>query len=125
MDQLRKQDPSYFANVALKINLKLGGRNQCIAPNDLGFLRHGKTMLVGIDVTHPAPGTMRGIPSIAGGVASVDVNFGQWPGNVCCQESRKEMVTHLETMIKERLECWVARHPGQKLENIIVYRDGK
>lgn len=125
MDQLRKQDPSYFANVALKINLKLGGRNQSVSPNDLGFLRPGKTMLVGIDVTHPAPGTMRGIPSIAGVVASVDANFGQWPGNIRCQESKKEMVTDLKGMIEERLNSWISMNPGQKLESIIVYRDGE
>ena len=125
MDQLRKQDANYFANVALKINLKLGGRNQSVSPNDLGVLRLGRTMLVGIDVTHPAPGTMRGIPSIAGVVASLDANFGQWPGNIRCQESKKEMVTDLEAMVEERLNCWISRNPGQKLENILVYRDGE
>lgn len=125
MDKLRKQDPSYFANVALKVNLKLGGTNQCISSGDLGFLRHGKTMLVGIDVTHPAPGSMKGTPSIAGVVASIDATFGQWPGNICCQESKKEMVSNLDVMMEERLEYWVSKNPGQLLEYIVVYRDGK
>lgn len=125
MDKLRKQDPNYSANVALKLNLKLGGANQSISANDLGFLRHGKTMLVGIDVTHPAPGTMRGTPSIAGVVASIDAYFGQWPGNICCQESKKEMVSKLDVMMEERIEYWVSKNPGQKLDNIVVYRDGK
>ena len=125
MDKLRKLDPNYSANVALKVNLKLGGRNQYISPNDLGFLSNGKTMLVGIDVTHPAPGTVKGIPSIAGVVASIDANFGQWPGSIRCQESKKEMVSNLDVVMEERLECWLSNNPGNKLENIVVYRDGK
>lgn len=125
MDNIRRQNINYSANVALKVNLKLGVRNQYISPNDLGFLSRGKTMLVGIDVTHPAPGAMRGVPSIAGIVASIDANFGQWPGNITCQESKKEMVSKLDVMMKERLDCWILNNPGQKLENIVIYRDGK
>lgn len=125
MNQLQKQDSNYSANVTLKLNLKLGGMNHFISPSDLGFLRHGKTMLVGIDVTHPAPGSMKGTPSIAGVVASIDANLSQWPGNICCQESKKEMVSTLDIMMKERLEYWVSKNPGSKLENIVVYRDGK
>lgn len=124
MERLRRQDASYSANVALKLNLKLGGTNQAISSNDLGFLRHGNSILVGIDVTHPAPGTMRGIPSIAGVVASIDPNFAQWPGNICCQESKKEMVSNLDSMMEERLEYWVSKNPEKKLENIVIYRDG-
>lgn len=82
-------------------------------------------MLVDIDVTHPAPGSMVGTPSIAGVAASIDAKFGQWPGNICCQESKKEMVSSLDIMMKERLEYWASKNPGATLENIVVYRDGK
>lgn len=125
MNKLRKLDLNYSANVALKVNLKLGGSNQYISPNNLGFLGNGKTMLVGIDVTHPASGTIKGTPSIAGVVANRDTNFSQWPGDIRCQESRKEMVSDLDTMMEGRLDCWVSNNPKQKLENIVVYRDGK
>ena len=124
MNKLQKHDPSYSANVALKVNLKFGGTNQSISQNDLGFLRQ-RTMLVGIDVTHPAPGAMRGTPSIAGVVASMDANFSQWPGDIRCQESKQEMVSNLDNMMEERLEYWVSKNPGQKLDNVMVYRDGK
>ncbi|KAK4696440.1 hypothetical protein P7C71_g1473, partial [Lecanoromycetidae sp. Uapishka_2] len=46
---------NYWANVALKFNLKMGGINQVLSKKLLGFLDNGDTMLVGIDVTHPAP----------------------------------------------------------------------
>ena len=86
--------PQYYANVALKFNLKCGGVNQLL-PEQLGFLNRGKTMVVGIDVTHPAPKSMEGTPSIAAVVASIDSDCGQWPGSIRCQGSKVEMVSAL------------------------------
>lgn len=124
MDKFRKADPMTFANIALKVNLKSGGTNHILARGDLGFLEQGKTMLVGIDVTHPSS-SMKGAPSIAGVVASIDAKFNQFPGSIRCQESRKEMVSELDAMMVERLKLWISNNSDQKLENIIVYRDGK
>lgn len=81
-------------------------------------------MVVGIDVTHPAPKSMEGTPSIAGVVASVDGNYGQWPGDIRCQESRKEMVTDLDVMMRRRLDLF-KRTNGRLPERILVYRDGR
>ena len=113
------------ANIALKVNLKSGGTNHALSRGDLGFLEQGKTMLVGIDVTHPAGGSMKGTPSIAGVVASINADFNHFPGSIRCQESRKEMVTELDAMMEERLKLWISNNVNQKLENIVVYRDGK
>jgi eukaryotic translation initiation factor 2C len=52
-----KANPQYLANVGLKFNLKLGGRNHALDPSKLGFIGEKKTMVVGIDVTHPSPGS--------------------------------------------------------------------
>ena len=113
----------YLANVALKWNLKRGGINQQLPQDKWGILKQ-KTMLVGIDVTHPSPGSQEGAPSIAGVVASINDKYGQWPASVSCQESRKEMVSGLEDMMVERLKIY-QRHNNQALpQNIIVYRDG-
>lgn len=60
----------YFTNVALKINLKLGGINHVL--RDQPEL-YESTMVIGIDVTHPSPGpTKRTAPSVAAMVASID-----------------------------------------------------
>ncbi len=60
----------YFANVALKINLKLEGTNHIL--RDQRPL-YKNTMVIGIDVTHPSPGpTKRTAPSVAAMVVSVD-----------------------------------------------------
>ena len=48
-------DRQYFSNVSLKINLKLGGVNHIANDIDLPVISQGKTMVVGYDVTHPAP----------------------------------------------------------------------
>jgi len=48
-------------------------------------------MMVGIDVTHPGPGSRVGTPSIAAVVASVDDSFVQFPASLWIQEAQKEV----------------------------------
>lgn len=80
-------------------------------------------MIVGMDVTHPAPKSMLGTPSIASVVASVDGMYGQWPGSIRCQTSRQESLEALDIMMKERLALW--KKTNNKLpERILIYRDG-
>lgn len=59
--KIRKGQPQYYANVALKFNMKLGGVNHDL--ND-GFsskwLAAKPTMIVGMDVTHPGFGSAKG-----------------------------------------------------------------
>jgi eukaryotic translation initiation factor 2C len=118
-----QRQEQYFGNVSLKFNLKAGGINQTIDPARLGIVGEGKTMLVGIDVTHPSPGSKEGAPSVAGIVASIDKHLGQWPADFSIQEGRKEMVSALEGMFLRRLTLW-QKHNPQLPDNIIIYRDG-
>ncbi|KAJ9129975.1 Protein argonaute 1D, partial [Pleurostoma richardsiae] len=123
-----KCSDQYFANVALKFNLKLGGNNQLLDASRRSLIDEDKTMVVGIDVTHPSPGSAPSAPSIAGMVASVDRWLGQWPAVLRIQsKARKEMVSDLSDMLKSRLRLW--KDPGRGKhanlpENILVYRDG-
>ncbi|KAJ6172607.1 Qde2 [Penicillium chermesinum] len=115
----------YSANVGLKVNLKLGGVNQSLRASDLGFFGDGKTMLVGIDVTHPSPGSAGNAPSVAAIVASIDASLGQWPAKICIQtQERNEMVEDLNNMMQSRLKLWAKHNKNQYPENIVVYRDG-
>ncbi len=86
--KLAKAGPQYFANVALKINLKLGGRNQQLQPKSLGIVSEGKTMVVGLDVTHPSIQSSPNAPSVVGVVASVDKWLSQFPADIRIQEGR-------------------------------------
>jgi len=113
----------YFANVALKVNMKMGGINHSLDPNNMGWLRQAPTMLVGIDVTHPGPGSVKGTPSIAAVVASVDQHYAQYPASMEIQETKKEMVTNLDRMMYERLKLFSERSKALPTR-ILVYRDG-
>ncbi|KXX76832.1 Protein argonaute 5 [Madurella mycetomatis] len=120
----RCQD-QFLANVALKLNLKLGGNNQLVDSARLGIVNEDKTMIVGIDVTHPSPSSRLHAPSIAGMVASIDKWLGQWPAVLRVQQARQEMVSDLADMLKSRLRLWKDLGKHQALpENILVYRDG-
>ncbi|KAL9005566.1 MAG: hypothetical protein Q9188_001658 [Gyalolechia gomerana] len=122
-DHLQKKGPQYWANIGHKFNLKLGGINQMLPSDKLGILAD-KTMLAGMDVTHPSPGSIEGAPSIAGVVASIDGRYGQWPGTIRAQTSRKEMIEKLDEMFGERLDLWRKHNQGGLPARIIIYRDG-
>ncbi|KAF2651296.1 Piwi-domain-containing protein [Lophiostoma macrostomum CBS 122681] len=119
----KEGQPQYFANVALKFNQKLGGVNHSIQADKLKPL-DAQTIVFGIDVTHPSPGSSEKAPSIAGIVASVNPSFAQYPASIRTQTGRQEMVAELEEMILERLRLWQKRNGGRLPTKVIVYRDG-
>jgi eukaryotic translation initiation factor 2C len=120
--QKPKGQDMYLGNLALKFNIKGGGVVH--TQRDMYPLDGKNTcMLVGIDVTHPSPGSAEGSPSIAGVVASVDELLSQWPGSLRSQKGKEEMVQGLTEMMIERLELW--RKVNRNLPNkIIIFRDG-
>lgn len=113
----------YIANVALKINLKLGGTNQIVEARNLHVVDKDTTMVVGIDVTHPSPGSASNAPSVSAMVASVDKHLGQWPAVLRIQQGRQENVDNLGEMLKTRFTLWRKKHAALP-ENLLVYRDG-
>ena len=119
----KASNAQYFANVALKINLKLGGTNHAVEGPGMNFIKDGKTMVVGYDVTHPSAESQSNAPSIAGMVASIDGTLGQWPSVLRIQKGRQEMVDDLKLMLKECLARWRKMHSNLP-ENLLIYRDG-
>lgn len=120
-----KMRDQYLGNIALKVNLRKGGTNQIADASSLSFIREDKTMVVGIDVTHPSPDSTIGAPSVAGMVASIDQNLGQWPATLRVQSGSREDVADLESMLKSRLRLWKSKGKlNDYPENILVYRDG-
>ena len=126
----------YMGNLALKFNLKGGGVNQEVA-NTLLKPLDNSTMIMGIDVTHPSPGSAKGAPSIASAVASRDSRLAQWPGSLRKQTGKQEMIDQkkaefgdcvsdaiLQEMVVERLECWRKYNNRQLPTKILLYRDG-
>ncbi|PNS16428.1 Protein argonaute [Sphaceloma murrayae] len=130
---LYKKDPGFFGNIALKINIKgdnAKGVNHYVQPNeiqdkDVAKIWDNDTMFIGIDVTHPAPGSTKATPSIAAVVANTNDHLAQWPGSLRRQAvSREEMVDSLQEMVVERLRLWQKVNKGSLPNRIIVYRDG-
>ncbi|KAJ5814820.1 hypothetical protein N7474_006597 [Penicillium riverlandense] len=124
-DKFALSNGQYLANNAMKVNLKLGGVNQTLdSSSQSPLIVSGKTMIVGLDVTHPSTTDPESFPSIATIVASTDGRLGQWPGEVRIQERRRENLQFLKNMMISRLEMWQKSNNGQLPKNIIVYRDG-
>ena len=118
-----RANDQYFANVGLKVNLKLGSCNHVLDPSELGIISAKETMFVGIDVTHPSPGSSSTAPSVAGIVGSVDEWLAQWPADMRIQQARKEMVDALDDLLQGCLRRWQGRNRSLP-RNIIIYRDG-
>ncbi|PIA35484.1 hypothetical protein AQUCO_03500088v1 [Aquilegia coerulea] len=134
-----KMSKQYLANVALKINVKVGGRNTMLVDaisKRIPVVSDEPTIIFGADVSHPHPGEDSS-PSIAAVVASQD-----WPevtkyaGSVCAQAHRQELIQDLYKvwhdpqkgttsggMIKDLLRSFYDA-TGRKPSRIIFYRDG-
>ncbi|OTB13349.1 hypothetical protein K445DRAFT_168285 [Daldinia sp. EC12] len=120
-----KCNPQYFANVALKVNLKMGGMNHKLK-DDVPIIKNGKTMVLGYDVTHPTnlAGGSDGLPSLVGMVSSIDKDLGQWPATAWSQTGKVEMLNEtLKERFASRLELWRSYNKALP-ENIIIFRDG-
>ena len=124
LQTIAEPKPDTWANLVLKANLRLGGVNQCLPDDELGYLQHGTTMMVGIDVTHPPLGSMQNAKSIAAAVANTDnKTFAQWPVSLELQTGRQEIVENLRDMFVKRLKAW--QSINDSLPNrIMVFRDG-
>ena len=114
---------SYNANVALKLNIKNDGFNHELRSEQLGFISKGQTMVVGIDVTHPSPGSGPSATSVAAMVASSDKHLAQWPAEIRINPARQEKVDTLRSMLKAHLVRWEKKH-GSFPEKVLIYRDG-
>ncbi|KAE8415429.1 ribonuclease H-like domain-containing protein [Aspergillus pseudocaelatus] len=129
VDQYDKAFDQYMRNVAMKFNLKLGGTNHVVDNLRLSIINEDKTMIVGLDVTHPTGSsqvTPATAPSVAAMVASIDKRLGQWPATIQLQSrGGKEEIDSLDGMLKRHLRLWklLGGHASFP-ENIIVFRDG-
>lgn len=56
LEKVLKSSKQYCANVALKLNLKLGGTNQSLEETEIPLFAQEPVILLGADVTHPTGG---------------------------------------------------------------------
>ncbi|XWS18716.1 hypothetical protein CRYUN_Cryun32bG0068700 [Craigia yunnanensis] len=118
-----KGQDQYLANLALKINAKLGGSNVELNDRLPHFHGEGHVMFVGADVNHPGSHN-RTSPSIAAVVATINwPEANRYAARVRPQYHRKEQILQFGEMCLELVECYT-RLNNVKPEKIVLFRDG-
>ncbi|KAL2937518.1 Protein argonaute MEL1 [Bienertia sinuspersici] len=119
----------YLANLALKINVKAGGRNTVLCDamqKHIPPLTDDRTIIFGADVTHAQPGEDSSA-SIAAVVASMDwPEVSKYRGAFHAQRHRVEIM-RICMLVSGKLRTAIAfldANENEKPERIIFYRDG-
>ncbi|KDO27771.1 hypothetical protein SPRG_07370 [Saprolegnia parasitica CBS 223.65] len=116
-----KKQAQYIANLLMKVNVKLGGRN-AVCSDPLPKVAEVPTIILGCDVSHPGPGD-KSRPSIASVVATMDAYACYHAATVRKQGHRVDIIEDLEGMVNELLRQFYAETRLKPLR-ILVYRDG-
>ncbi|KAK1215823.1 hypothetical protein PQX77_021549 [Marasmius sp. AFHP31] len=117
----------YHNNLILKINGKLGGTNYFALDPTIRMLMDSDAMVIGADVSHPAPGSM--MPSIASLVSSLDNKACRYVASVKVQHSRTEIIQDLDEMLNSALKEYFQFNAGPDRKGkppraIYIFRDG-
>ncbi|PWN36391.1 Piwi-domain-containing protein [Meira miltonrushii] len=121
-----KGQDQYLGNIAMKINIKLGGCNQVLPdPRDTPKIGQ-ETQAIGLDVQHPPPGQER--ESIVAAVCTLD-GAGRRLGNQIVTQSnphghQQETILKSEILFTKLLQMWRKANNGNLPKNVIVFRDG-
>ncbi|TEB08819.1 eukaryotic translation initiation factor 2C [Coprinellus micaceus] len=126
-----RANAQYWANVLLKVNVKLGGVNSIPDPALASSLADPAipTIVMGADVIHPAPGA-DGRPSFTALVSSVDRHCAKYIATDRVQEGRREIISDLKEMAVHCLNNYVnyrravEKAPKLKPQRLIFFRDG-
>jgi eukaryotic translation initiation factor 2C len=119
----RGQD-QYLANIAMKVNVKLGGIN-CIAAEP--YFESARTMLLGGDISHTSPGAMRAAappPSTAALVGTWDKACTAYTAVAAAQPSGLNLIQNVKPMMQVLLGRYMEKNQGELPRRILFYRDG-
>ncbi|XP_020617491.1 protein argonaute-2-like isoform X2 [Orbicella faveolata] len=124
---VQQAKPDLCANIALKINAKLGGINHVIDLADKSPVFREPVIIFGADVTHIFPSNK--IPSIAAVVASMDTNAAKYRAQVRAQSHYisggfRDIINDLAAMVKELLIEFYKANRTLKPSKIVFYRNG-
>ena len=140
--KLEKSPRGIHYNIILKMNFKMGGTSHVLKsrlaapqataaataghfqspPASLSWVFDKPCMLVGIDVSHPEPGSTN--ESMAAVVGSVDGTATKYVAHISAQTSRQEMVGGLTDAMNCLFTSFRSRNKGSMPSTVIVYRDG-
>lgn len=124
MDKARKCQPQYIANVALKVNVKLGGVN---AITNEQLFKSRRCMLIGGDVSMPSPSALRQNPpppSIGAMCGTWDKECTAYTSVATIQDCSKAHIVNSRPMLKELVTRYMLKNNDKHPESVIFYRDG-
>ncbi|KAE9354836.1 Protein argonaute 12 [Phytophthora rubi] len=117
---LRRANLQLCANVCLKMNMKLSGKNSVLR-EPLPLVSSCPTIVIGADVEHPRSG-MGSRPSIASVVASMDAYSAKYIGRVAVQKAAND-IQQLPHMLRDLFLSFY-RSTDRRPERVVYYRDG-
>ncbi|GAA6005892.1 hypothetical protein JCM10207_007265 [Rhodosporidiobolus poonsookiae] len=115
----RSNRSEYFSNVALKINVKLGGTNFCTSLGDKVYEK--PTLLFGADLSHAKPDSTA--PSVAGVVATLDQRCTKYAHRAAVQPPNLSVIVDLKRLVFELLQQ-LSQTDMPQPERLIFFRDG-
>ncbi|KAI0439155.1 Piwi domain-containing protein [Xylaria telfairii] len=121
---VKKANAQYMSNVAMKVNVKLGGVTcKVSAPGQGSPFFSGPTMMIGVDVSHAAPGS--GAPSMAAMTVSMDKNATRYAAACEVNGWRQELLqsTTCHGMFPPLLRHWINIHKTAPT-HVYYFRDG-
>ncbi|KAK5746930.1 hypothetical protein LTR17_000561 [Elasticomyces elasticus] len=120
----------YMGNYAMKLNLRLGNTNHKLPREALYPLLAADPrvpldcMLLGADVMHPTNLSIKGTPSVAAVVGSMDDKFGVYSGQMRLQKGKNEPIEGMKDMTHRLFLEWARKHEKRLPQRILFYRDG-
>ncbi|KAL1683603.1 Piwi domain-containing protein [Schizophyllum commune] len=133
-DKVKRANDQYYNNVAIKINARLGGRAAQVQSEMSGFMKSAPYMIVGADVSHPAPGQAR--PSMISLVYSTDADAVRYGAITDIQDARAERIENMERYAYDAIIAFARRNNPDYAKNdpngkvrifparVVFYRDG-
>ncbi|PHH72721.1 hypothetical protein CDD80_4302 [Ophiocordyceps camponoti-rufipedis] len=126
-DHVKKNNGQYLSNVAMKVNAKLGGATSRTMPpwkSQTFFPKDRPTMMIGVDVSHGAPGS--NAPSTAAMTMSVDRDATRYAAMVETNGFRVEILTaaNVHFLFGQLADEWKKGHEGAFPKHIVYFRDG-
>jgi len=122
----KEMNKQTIGNICLKINAKLGGINHVLSAKSKPPLLKRPVMVMGADVSHPAPESRGSKPSIAAIVGSMEPKAANYQVEVRVQDGaqNEEVIHDMKNVTKNLLLKFHEANKGRKPEKIIMYRDG-
>eukprot|EP01025_Chloroclados_australasicus_P000785 TRINITY_DN10293_c0_g1_i1.p1 TRINITY_DN10293_c0_g1~~TRINITY_DN10293_c0_g1_i1.p1 ORF type:complete len:642 (-),score=74.17 TRINITY_DN10293_c0_g1_i1:480-2153(-) len=121
----RGVSPDYCANLAMKINVKMGGTVVALAggPQVFPIIGNRPFMIIGADVSHPGPGN-RNQKSLAAVVGSMDMFAQRYLQVMRPQGHRIAMIQEIGKMVKELCMQFYRVNRDVRPERLVIFRDG-